>query len=99
MQLLAKYRLSFDIAIEPEKLSDIVSLARKVPETIFILNHCGGHNMLTKKNSDQQLKWKNNISELSKLSNVVMKISGLYNVAEKNDTWTLESHISAIKFI
>ena len=68
--LLQKYNLSFDMQICPEQMRDAVKLARLYPDVLIVINHSG---MPVAEFLDL---WKTGILDLSKCSNVFVKISG-----------------------
>ena len=85
MQLLGELNLSFDLCMRPGELSDGATLARKCPETRFIVDHCGNADpaafMKTPPKSDTKLhdpaKWRDDIKTLADCPNVICKISGV----------------------
>ncbi|MFM1802173.1 MAG: hypothetical protein RJA81_1525 [Planctomycetota bacterium] len=70
---LGKRRLSFDLCLRESDLNDGVELARKCPETQFILDHCGNPNVRLK----PSYSWQRSIEDLAKQQNVTAKISGI----------------------
>jgi len=43
LRYLGENSISFDVCIQPDQLSDVAEAARLCPGTIFIVDHCGGH--------------------------------------------------------
>jgi predicted TIM-barrel fold metal-dependent hydrolase len=72
--LLKKFNLSFDLQIYPSQMKDAANLAAKYPETLIILNHTG---MPVDRDESGINRWRSGMAGLAKLSNVVVKISGL----------------------
>ena len=90
IRALGKRGLLFDICIRPAELHDAVELCRQVPETTFVLDHCGnadpyvvnGHRKIDSSSSDTTFvhskeSWQKGIFELGELDNVYCKISGI----------------------
>ncbi len=82
---LAGYRLSFDICVLARQLPTAICLVSRCPEVTFILDHCGIP-QVKEKSLDP---WRRHVTELSKFSNLVCKISGLVAYADPV-TWTAE---------
>ncbi|GIT62660.1 MAG: hypothetical protein Ct9H300mP21_02060 [Pseudomonadota bacterium] len=96
--MIGKRDLLFDICIRPAELHDAVELCRQVPETTFVLDHCGnadpyivnGQRKTASSSSDttyvhSQDSWQKGIFELGELENVYCKISGIVARAEGPD--------------
>jgi L-fuconolactonase len=83
LRLLPKYGLSFDICIRHEQLARSVEMVRACPETSFVLDH------LAKPGVKAGLldPWREHISALADLPNVVCKVSGLVTEAD-HAHWT-----------
>ncbi|HXT36827.1 MAG TPA: amidohydrolase family protein [Chloroflexota bacterium] len=85
VRLLPEYDLSFDLCIRADQLPSTVSLARRCPETQFILDHCGkpavGARVLD--------PWRRDLAALAALPNVYCKVSGLVTEAD-HQHWTAE---------
>ena len=92
---LGKRDLLFDICIRPSELHDAVELCSQVPETTFVLDHCGnadpyvvnGHRESDSSSYDttyvhSKESWQKGILELGQLKNVYCKISGIVARAE-----------------
>jgi L-fuconolactonase len=95
IRILSKRDLLFDICIRPAELHDAVELCRQVPETIFVLDHCGnadpyvvnGQRKTDSSRTDTTFvhskeSWQKGIFELGELENVYCKISGIVARAE-----------------
>ena len=95
IRTLSKRNLLFDICIRPSELHDAVELCRQVPETIFVLDHCGnadpyvvnGERKTDSSSTDTTFlhsmeSWQKGIFKLGKLENVYCKISGIVARAE-----------------
>ncbi len=85
---LGKRGLMYDICIRPTELMDAAELVRRVPETYFILDHCGNadvnafrHDNPTPTHDADQ--WRRGIEALAALPNVSCKISGIVARAEQ----------------
>jgi L-fuconolactonase len=92
---LGKRKLLFDVCIRPAELHDAVELCRQVPETTFVLDHCGnadpyvvnGQRKTDSSRTDTTFvhskeSWQKGIFELGELENVYCKISGIVARAE-----------------
>jgi predicted TIM-barrel fold metal-dependent hydrolase len=96
VQLLGELNLSFDLCMRPEELSDGLALAKKCPDTRFIVVHCGNASpaaFLPAKLQDSPAKhdprkWRDDISALASSSNVICKISGVIASAPKGVPFT-----------
>ena len=95
IQILGKRDLLFDICIRPAELDDAVELCSQVPETTFVLDHCGnadpyvvsGHresdsSIYDKTYVHSKENWEKGIFQLGELGNVYCKISGIVARAE-----------------
>ena len=102
IRALGKMDLLFDICIRPAELHDAVELCRQVPETTFVLDHCGnadpyvvnGHRKIDSSSSDttyvhSKESWQKGIFKLGELENVYCKISGI--VARAETDWNAET--------
>jgi L-fuconolactonase len=82
VRLLAEYNMSFDLCIKHWQLSQVIELARRCPDTIFILDHLGKPDI-----KHQQLDpWQANLRKLAELPNVACKISGMVTEADQ-ESW------------
>ncbi|HIB44870.1 MAG TPA: amidohydrolase, partial [Candidatus Lambdaproteobacteria bacterium] len=99
---LGKRKLLFDLCVRPAELHDAVELCSQVPETNFVLDHCGnadpyivnGQREITSSSSEttyvhSKENWQKGIYELGKLKNVYCKISGI--VARAETGWNAET--------
>ena len=102
IRALGKRDLLFDICIRPAELHDAVELCRQVPETTFVLDHCGnadpyvvnGHRKIDSSSSDttyvhSKESWQKGIFKLGELENVYCKISGI--VARAETDWNAQT--------
>ncbi len=102
IRALGKMDLLFDICIRPAELHDAVELCRQVPETTFVLDHCGnadpyvvnGHRKISLSSSDttyvhSKESWQKGIFKLGELENVYCKISGI--VARAETDWNAQT--------
>jgi L-fuconolactonase len=83
LRLLPKYGLSFDICIRHEQLARSVEMVRACPETSFVLDHLGKPGV----KAGLLDPWREHISALAALPNVVCKVSGLVTEAD-HEHWT-----------
>jgi L-fuconolactonase len=84
VELLAEHDLSFDICVYHPQLAATVELVRRVPEVRFVLDHIGKPAI-----RDRLLDpWRDEISALAALPNVVCKISGAVTEADLAH-WTI----------
>lgn len=77
---LASLDLSFDAWLLEPQLPDLIDLARAFPNTTIILDHVGtplGRGRYTGKLPERFGIWRDNILELAKSPNVVVKLGGL----------------------
>ena len=107
IRALGKRDLLFDICIRPAELHDAVELCRQVPETTFVLDHCGnadpyvvnGHRKIDSSSSDttyvhSKESWQKGIFKLGELENVYCKISGI--VARAETDWNAQTLASTV---
>lgn len=79
---LEKFKLTYDILVFPNQINNIITLVKKFPNQVFILDHIGKPYI----KSGKIKYWKEAISELASYPNVYCKISGM--VTEANlKTW------------
>lgn len=83
VQALAEFNFSFDICMRCDQLPDAIALVRACPQVSFVLDHFGNPNIKTK----TMEPWRSQISELSQLTNVCCKLSGIVTLVDnKNET-------------
>lgn len=87
---LEKYNLSFDMQICPEQMIDAVKLAQLYPDIFIVIDHAG---MPIDEYKDL---WKIGILNLSKCSNVFIKLSG-FGMFDHH--WTKESVTHYIEYV
>lgn len=80
----ADRELSFDLLISPPLLQEAITIAKKFPNTIFVLDHLGNPNV----NDTDTSPWRKGIAQLAELPNVNCKISGIITRFGKD--WTSE---------
>jgi predicted TIM-barrel fold metal-dependent hydrolase len=88
--LLQKYNLSFDMQICPEQMLDAAKLARLHPDIPIVLEHAG------MPISEYLSLWRSGILDLSKCSNVFIKISGF---GMFDHYWTKESVSRYVEYV
>lgn len=76
--------LTFDLCVLPHQIGKAAALADLAPDLTFILDHCGIPDI----KSGAPDSWKKSITELSKRSNVVAKISGVVAYCDA-DSWNV----------
>jgi predicted TIM-barrel fold metal-dependent hydrolase len=77
---LGKRGMSFDAWILEPQLPDVIDLARAFPDTPICLDHCGtplGNASYSGRLEERFDIWRDNIRELGKCENVVVKLGGL----------------------
>lgn len=77
---LGKRGMSFDAWILEPQLPDVIDLARAFPDTPICLDHCGtplGNASYSGRLEERFGVWRDNIRELGKCENVVVKLGGL----------------------
>jgi len=77
--------LSFDLQVTPDQLEEAAELARRNPDLVLVLNHCGMPRERTRPALDQ---WRRGLRLLAEHPNVNAKISGL---GMFDHAWTAES--------
>ncbi len=84
-QILAEFGLSSDICCNWRQLGPNVELVRQCPETMFILDHIAKPNL--RDNAFEP--WAGQITELARLENCFVKISGVLTEAD-HQVWEIE---------
>ena len=76
IRLLGARGLSFDLCLRPGELKDGAELARRCPDTRFILDHCGNGNVQA--TPAERADWQRQMAEIAAVPNVVAcKVSGI----------------------
>ena len=78
--VLHKLGLSFDAWLLEPQLPDLIDLAHAFPDTTIVLDHVGtplGIARYEGKREERFAEWRNNIRELARCQNVVVKLGGL----------------------
>jgi L-fuconolactonase len=83
LKLLPKYGLSFDVCVRAPQLPMALEMARRCEDVSFILDHIGKPDI----KAGPAAPWKDAISELARLPNVAVKLSGLTTEADPLE-WT-----------
>lgn len=78
--------LTFDLCVLPHQLPHAMALADLAPDVTFILDHCGVPDI----KGDARQPWHDNITELAKRPNVVVKISGVVAYADP-ESWIADT--------
>ncbi len=79
-KVLHKLGLSFDAWLLEPQLPDLIDLARAFPDTTIVCDHVGtplGIAAYAGKRDERFGVWRNNLRELAKCQNVVVKLGGL----------------------
>lgn len=74
MAELDRRELSFDLQVFTSQMADAAELARRFPETLFVLQHAG---MLEDRSAAGWQAWRAGMRRLAACPNVVSKLSGL----------------------
>jgi predicted TIM-barrel fold metal-dependent hydrolase len=82
---LSTYGLSFDLQVTPDQLKAAAAVARRNPELVFVLNHCG---MPLERTAPAVDRWRRGLRALAENPNVTAKVSGL---GMFDHAWTVES--------
>jgi L-fuconolactonase len=96
MKRLGDSGLSFDLCMRPGELLDGAKLAGQVPQTTFVLDHCGNIGLESKESAVRRV-WCEGIKEAAARPNVVCKISGLIDKTA-GKPWTAESLAPNVNF-
>ena len=83
--LLEKYNLVSSIAAQWQDMEKLRDLATTYPNILIVLDHAG---FPIERNSSYFSNWKNGMASISRLENVICKISGL---GMGDNRWTVES--------
>jgi len=75
---LAEFDFSFDLCLVQAQLPAVTELVRRCPEVRFVLDHCGKPAIRT----GQTDPWRQHLSALAALPNVMCKLSGLLTEAD-----------------
>lgn len=82
LRRLAPHGLTFDLCLRADQLHLGVDLARRVPDVIFILDHCGNPDI----NGVGLDPWRQDLKSIAALPNVMGKVSGIVNHCDPG--WT-----------
>ncbi|MBD8065789.1 amidohydrolase [Devosia sp. PTR5] len=82
---LARRDLPFDLCLRADQLHLGVRLARLVPDLTFVLDHCGNPDI----NGQGLDPWRESLSSIAALPNVMGKVSGIVNHCDPG--WTAET--------
>lgn len=80
MRVFGQYGYSFDAWVLEPQLPDVAALARAFPEQPICLDHCGtplGTGSYVGKRAERFSIWRENIREIARCPNVVVKLGGL----------------------
>jgi predicted TIM-barrel fold metal-dependent hydrolase len=84
VRLLGEFGLRFDLCMRPDDLPDAGKLIDACPDTSFILDHCGNAPVhLSDGGTPDRTRWRRDMEALAKRKNLVCKVSGLVNSAQK----------------
>jgi len=82
LRRLAPHGLTFDLCLRADQLHLGADLARRVPDVIFILDHCGNPDI----NGVGLDPWRQDLKSIAALPNVMGKVSGIVNHCDPG--WT-----------
>jgi L-fuconolactonase len=98
LKFLGENNLLYDLCIRTEEILDSKVCVSACPNTTFVLDHCGNMDPNdineNKENTQRGEKWKNDITELGKLPNLVCKLSGI--LVRATDNWNAQDLKPAI---
>lgn len=82
VRLLGEHNLMYDLCMRPAELADAEQLISQVPETHFVLDHCGNADVTAfradvERPTHDPAQWKRDIEQIAKHANVTCKISGI----------------------
>lgn len=103
MKLLGELGMSFDLCMRPTELADGAKLAKRCPDTRFIVDHCGNADPKAfmpasgEESTHEVDQWKRDLGKLAKQPNVICKISGIIARAPKGE-WQSDILAPAINF-
>lgn len=78
--LLARFGLTLDVWAYHTQLGEVAALARACPETVIVLDHCGGPlgtGPYAGRRAEVYVEWHAAMAQLAALPNVVVKLGGL----------------------
>lgn len=85
VRLLERYDFSFDICINHLQLANAIEMVRQCPNVSFILDHIGKPDI----KEGLYEPWKTELRELSRMSNVYCKVSGMVTESD-TESWKRE---------
>ncbi len=84
IRILGEHDLHFEICTRSEELADLATLARAAPDTTLVLDHLGNPPL----DGSDLAAWSDDLALVSEQSNVICKVSGLFQNASAD--WRLE---------
>ncbi len=88
LKFLGEQNLIYDLCVRTEEILDVVTCVDRCPKTTFVLDHCGNMHPNDvneqKENIERGQKWKDDMVELGKRSNLICKLSGILVRASEN---------------
>ena len=106
IRLLGELVLCFDICVRPGALADGVELARRCPNTRFVIDHCGNADPYVVAGIDtlpaddpfvhSREQWMGDMAALAGLPNTLCKISGV--IARARPGWTAADLAPTVNF-
>lgn len=93
VQRIGEAGLHFELCMRTDELDDAIQLAEVAPETTLVLNHCG----YPKLDGRDLTEWRGRVERLANCSNVVCKVSGLFENAEPD--WDVEQFRPVIEYV
>ena len=85
MRTLGDRGLSFDLCVRPDELPNVAKLLTLVPQTRFVLDHCGNPSVRSRNLST----WKADLARVAERPNLIAKVSGIVASAAPGP-WTAD---------
>jgi predicted TIM-barrel fold metal-dependent hydrolase len=85
LALLGRHRLSFDVQVYWQQMEQVAELARRYPDTLFVVDHDG---MPAERGTDADEGWRRGMRQLADCPNIAVKLCG-YGMVDIG--WTVAS--------
>jgi predicted TIM-barrel fold metal-dependent hydrolase len=96
MHRLADLDMNFDLCMRPDEVTDGAALAKKCPNTRFVIDHCGNMGVQSTDKA-MRARWQDGIRAAADLENTFIKISGIVATVNKNN-WSADDLAPNINF-
>ena len=96
MHRLADLDINFDLCMRPDEIADGAALAKKCPNTRFVMDHCGNMDVQSTDKA-MRAKWQDGIRAAADRENMFIKISGIVATVRK-DNWSADDLAPNINF-